>query len=1011
MRTLRQRKNEKGVALITALVMCMALLAMVVVLATIMQHSQEESTMNLQLNEALSIADAGMNRVVATAAMTDVTIPDSDSDDWLGFVGQDPDTAGGDTRTITVQRDGEEQVIQVRSAYWAWKNGTNNDGQFLREVTKEEREDISSTEFDIYEITAASTPVGQHAFQKGVQAVIEMQKEAFPANDLTPLYIDKDPNPVWDGTLWQINGQDHTMIEQSLAVEGEGYLNGKININPGNSQDEFYFDMPDGTRVTRDTLADSDGEYTYTGNAILVHVKPKGNHNENALTLDGEDFPLYNGKTYDIYSSSMVIHVYNDQPGNGNGAMGKWWVEITASSVSFEGSTEDNTTAAEAVLKTFPAYTLWGMSDETAELYHFTIDGDPFANIEGTVTGFDGTPDIEAMAISSEGVIYMMNNSSSSKLYKILPSGIDNDEATSLEATYVGDTGLSAGSNSKKEISGMVMIDDVLYGISAEDKKIYEISTANASITQVAKLNTSDSFVVGDMAVDGSGNVYISRVVTSTSGYGGVTTTTTNTEIYKFSEFPGSSITKFCTINDSGSVQAMSAHPDGYLYLCGPSKWYKVSTSTGSYTKLSEYTNELEAIAFNYTMEDYKLNGTEDSNSGGVETYEMEESDYLAGYGVRAVSARNTYDDLLVAESQDSQISAMLEDESDVSYGEDAFQKTGIDMIALAAAFVGSLDNNRNLVVDSTRCQVVTPDALSSTDLGGPYDFKTTYVSGDASISSGVGGGVLVVDGNLSVVGDFTYYGIVIVLGDASLHGGEYETDLTDDERTYAIAMPQEGKLSVTFLGSTAALTSTSYVVVADSDGNFDESTATKLFQNKSTTQSATFDTVYPAGSKLNFFLRIEGSTWYPSSGRNDTYDHWAQACENTYLDSVTGKAYCLISQLDEYTYQFGFEDLESCSKYLDWDYDDQVLQVEIVEPDETEMGTTTTDGLHVFGSVLVQGECEIGGNTKLWWSKTAIDKAQSDLDLDWPITLTPVRKAWRLLDKGDLSELGLSAE
>lgn len=123
---------------------------------------------------------------------------------------------------------------------------------------------------------------------------------------------------------------------------GTASISGLININPNNSPDnEFILNTADGSTYTRDHLhqnSNVDGSGTfYQGAAHYVRVKPKGNGNQSGLIVNGEAFSLNNNTAYKIVGP-MAVRVYNDQI-NGNGkAMGKWWIEITAGTVSvFEG--------------------------------------------------------------------------------------------------------------------------------------------------------------------------------------------------------------------------------------------------------------------------------------------------------------------------------------------------------------------------------------------------------------------------------------------------------------------------------------------------------------------------------------------------------------------------------------------------------------------------------------------------------------------------------------------------
>lgn len=99
-------------------------------------------------------------------------------------------------------------------------------------------------------------------------------------------------------------------------------MNGEVNINPNNSADQFYITKPDGSQITRDHLHKYGQDYT--GPVTVIHVKPKGNANENSITLNGVNYPLLNGHTYD-FTGSFNVHLYNDKYVNGK-AMGHWWI-------------------------------------------------------------------------------------------------------------------------------------------------------------------------------------------------------------------------------------------------------------------------------------------------------------------------------------------------------------------------------------------------------------------------------------------------------------------------------------------------------------------------------------------------------------------------------------------------------------------------------------------------------------------------------------------------------------
>ncbi|MFC1496923.1 PilX N-terminal domain-containing pilus assembly protein [Verrucomicrobiota bacterium] len=116
-----------------------------------------------------------------------------------------------------------------------------------------------------------------------------------------------------------INGE--TLGDSPHTIAGE------VNINPNNSpQNEFTLTLEGGVVITRDNLVqDFSG---YTGDAISVHVKPKGNGNQNGLIVDGEPYDLSNANTYDVVSGYMTVNLYNDNINKQGKAVGKWWIAI-----------------------------------------------------------------------------------------------------------------------------------------------------------------------------------------------------------------------------------------------------------------------------------------------------------------------------------------------------------------------------------------------------------------------------------------------------------------------------------------------------------------------------------------------------------------------------------------------------------------------------------------------------------------------------------------------------------
>jgi len=105
---------------------------------------------------------------------------------------------------------------------------------------------------------------------------------------------------------------------------------GSLNLNPNNSQEQFTLTKPDGSTITRNDLLNNRA-LTYNGRATCIRFRPKGNGNNNTLTVNGQSYTLRNGTTYIITAynttdySNMTVNLYN---ANQNG-MGQWWLNIS----------------------------------------------------------------------------------------------------------------------------------------------------------------------------------------------------------------------------------------------------------------------------------------------------------------------------------------------------------------------------------------------------------------------------------------------------------------------------------------------------------------------------------------------------------------------------------------------------------------------------------------------------------------------------------------------------------
>lgn len=121
---------------------------------------------------------------------------------------------------------------------------------------------------------------------------------------------------------------------------GSTDANGEVNLNP-NNKDDFEFEMDgfdvDGKplKITRDTLHESNGKFTYQGTAARIRFRPKGNGNQNGIVLNGKPYRIYNSTTYLILVLKdpatgqlykIDVKIYNRKE-KGN-AMGQWWMVL-----------------------------------------------------------------------------------------------------------------------------------------------------------------------------------------------------------------------------------------------------------------------------------------------------------------------------------------------------------------------------------------------------------------------------------------------------------------------------------------------------------------------------------------------------------------------------------------------------------------------------------------------------------------------------------------------------------
>lgn len=244
--------------------------------------------------------------------------------------------------------------------------------------------------------------------------------------------------------------------------------------------------------------------------------------------------------------------------------------------------------------QSFPQQTLWAVDDQPAKLHYYVLSQpNSLVNVEGEIQGITGTKDIEALTIADNGDIYIMNNVGTSKLYVIPVTELDGDENTPVNAKYIGDSGLKAGGN-PTEITSLEFVDGKLYGLAKQRQKLYEVSTTDGSVTELADLaGQNSSFRIDGLTTGADGVVYLSR-----TGAGA-----NETELWKFDSFPGGNITKVMDVTGSVKVEGLAAHPNGYLYMADDEHWFEIDPLNKISTKILDYESDIEGIDFWYASE------------------------------------------------------------------------------------------------------------------------------------------------------------------------------------------------------------------------------------------------------------------------------------------------------------------------------------------------------------------------------------------------------------------------
>lgn len=408
-----------------------------------------------------------------------------------------------------------------------------------------------------------------HAAALAIGEVYDGEKHFSGASDIRPA----------GGIMW-VNGD--------LRISGSGDMYGCFiatgDIRISGSGDQYKVEC-------YPALISRDGDIDITGNsefhgliyAMNGEFRKSGNGRVVGSILCRKDFKKSGSWTGLIYEHSVP-----SPPSCGSG---------------------NTDTGGDTVLCNVPPLTAWAIANGSSQLCKYALEQGGEVHVEGTVTGVDGTLDVEALTVAGDGTIYIVNNALVSTIYAIPPSTIDGNPTTPVQCTQLVKTGLSAGSGNN-EITALQMIGGTLYAFGKKSKAIYAISTSTGTMTDAGTLNVSGAFTTYGATLGADRAVYI------------VKTQASNSQVWKFTVFPDGELVKICTVPGSGEIKGLAGHPDGHLYATDNEKWFRINPATGTSEVVADAPSDLEDMDFYYVSEQQDqavidVTVTEEEEEGG----------------------------------------------------------------------------------------------------------------------------------------------------------------------------------------------------------------------------------------------------------------------------------------------------------------------------------------------------------------------------------------------------------
>lgn len=665
------RKKEKGTALLLVMIMAMIALGMIASMVILTQNSAEETNNQIEYDQALDIAEIGLNQVIQEIKSF------SHSQGAGGWVEANLDAGSADTRTYQGNANGVPFTVRVRSAYLAYQSGSVSGTDYLKDITAS-RADQNSEDYEVYELIAVSGQVGKYGQRRGVRAIIEVPKQTLASMIPSPLYIDNDPDPKFSGNAFIVSGEDHAMEPTEERASVKMPYTGEVQINYEGSaaglRSSFYMKDP------------------ATGEEIIIFED-----NSPGVSYPTDNRQFTQGQALNFYArtagSAWGIGDYDHWTEGADPYSGKPWCKKQILDSSGKSYLTDGTTAYTHTRDGSSAYydennnvvdpVLVDMNDDLSDYTYTNADGSNVITVRFGIEDLPGrympswstswsTPDWDYDDIVVKlDIVQTMCDTCGGKGF--------------LSCTFCDGTGVKSNGNECNKCNGAGTYDCPDCNVESLVQQPWWEMPENDSLT-------------GD---------------------------------------PG---------KPAIAVNPVQVTENGTYDAANPENNVRPRTEEESWDSCEVNPNQIDQIKCDEI--------DSDGNHVGFDMESVED-------GTMDITQRT------------------------VEHGEDAFDHSTLNLRELAATFVGG---TAELLPGETNDSGETGGDVNAgvneytsvgngqnhNDIGSKDEFKVTYINGDAGTLAGQveGGGVMVINGDAHISGQWAFAGLVIVLGDLKISGG-----------------------------------------------------------------------------------------------------------------------------------------------------------------------------------------------------------------------------------------------